>query len=74
MLVFAIISTAVAATLSEPVAGASFVSPAVPIAGGFALVVVVASLGRISGAHVNPAVTIGLALNRRFLGRLVPAY
>jgi glycerol uptake facilitator-like aquaporin len=74
VLVLAIISTAIAATLAQAVAGAPFRSLAVPMAGGFALVVVVASFGHISGAHVNLAVTIGLALNRRSLGRLVVAY
>jgi hypothetical protein len=39
--VLAIISTAIAAALAEPVAGASFNSLAVPIADGFALVVAV---------------------------------
>lgn len=74
VLVLAIISTAIGATLAEPVAGAPFNSLAIPIAGGFALVVVVASFGHISGAHVNPAVTIGLALNRKFPARSVALY
>src|ERR1700733_5800027 len=66
VLVLTIISTAIAAQLSKAIAGAPYDSLAVPLAGGFALVVVVASLGHLSGAHLNPAVTVGLALSRRF--------
>ena len=56
VLVLAITSTAVAATLSRPVAGAPYGSLAVPVAGGVALAIAVAGAGHISGAHLNPAV------------------
>ncbi len=66
VLVLAITSAAVAATLSRPVAEAPYGSLAVPVAGGLALAIAVAGPGHISGAHLNPAVTLGLAASRRF--------
>jgi MIP family channel proteins len=74
VLVLAITSAAVAAALSRPVAGAPYGSLAVPVAGGLALAVAVASLGPISGAHLNPAVTLGLAVNGRFPWACAPGY
>lgn len=41
---------------------------------GFALIFIVYAIGQISGAHVNPAVTLGLALSGRFPMAQVPYY
>jgi glycerol uptake facilitator-like aquaporin len=61
VLVLAITATAVAASLARPIAGAPYGSLAVPAAGGLALAALAAALGPLSGAHLNPAVTLGLA-------------
>jgi MIP family channel proteins len=74
VLVLTIVAAAVAAVLADPIAGTAYGSLSVPVAGGIALAIIAASLGPVSGAHLNPAVTLGLALNRRFPWTRVPAY
>lgn len=74
ILVLAITATAVAAALNKPVAGPAYNSVAVPMAGALALAAVVAGFGHVIGAHVNPAVTVALAVRNRFPWRAVPAY
>ncbi|WP_250030967.1 MIP/aquaporin family protein [Paractinoplanes maris] len=74
VLVLAIVAVAVAATLNVAVAGGAYSSETVALAGGGALAVVVAALGPVSGAHLNPAVTVSLALTGRFPWGRVPVY
>ena len=73
-LVYAGTATAAAAALDKSIAGVAPDSLAVALAFGLTLAAVVAALGNVSGAHVNAAVTLGLAVTRRFPWRFVPAY
>ena len=45
-----------------------------PLFVGFTMIVLVLVIGLISGAHVNPAVTVGLWSIKKFEGRKVPFY
>lgn len=67
-------ATAVAATLGKETGGSPPDSLAIALAFGFVLAAMVGALGGISGAHLNPAVTIGLAAIRKFSWRAVPVY
>lgn len=67
-------ATAAAGALGKSTAGTPPDSLAVALAFGLVLVALVGGLGRVSGAHLNAAVTLGLAVTGKFPWRYVPAY
>src|SRR3954452_5648456 len=46
----------------------------VSLAFGLSLLAMAYAIGNISGCHINPAVTIGMAVSRKIEARMIPAY
>lgn len=67
-------AVATAAVQGKGTAGPAYNSLAVALSFGLILIPIVGSLGQISGAHVNPAVTLGLAVAGEFPWRNVVPY
>lgn len=74
ILIFGGTAVATGAILDQGTAGPAYDSLAVALAFGIALIAIVASIGHISGAHVNPAVTISLAATGKLPWNYVPFY
>ncbi len=73
MLVLVGTPVAAAAELGKTTAGPAYDSLAIALSSGLILIPIVGSLGPVSGAHVTPAVTFGLAIAKKFPRRYVSA-
>jgi aquaporin Z len=71
---FALVFAGTAAIVIDAVSGGVVTHVGVALTFGLVVLCMIAAVGDVSGAHLNPAVTLGFWAARRFSGRLVPRY
>ncbi len=71
---FAMVFFGTGAAILNEISGGSVTQMGISIAFGLSVSIVILTLGHISGPHINPAVTVALAVNRHFRWKLVLPY
>ncbi len=71
---FCLVFAGTGAIVVDQTTGGAVTHVGIALTFGLVVMAMVHALGDVSGAHLNPAVTVGLALSRRFPARAVPGY
>ena len=71
---FALVFAGTGAIIINDVTGGAVTHVGVALTFGLVVFAMIAAVGDVSGAHLNPAVTVGFAIARRLEGRLVLPY
>jgi len=71
---FLLIFAGPGAVIIENVSGGGVSSLGIGLSFGLAVMTAIYAIGHLSGAHINPAVTVAFALSRHFSWSLVPGY
>ena len=71
---FGLVFAGTGAIMVDQISGGVVTNLGIGLTFGLVVAAMIYSLGHVSGAHINPAVTLGFAIARRFPWREVPFY